>query len=139
MNTQKPEVGKAILFAIVALVAFYICYFVLALGISLVFGLLMEIPVIGGLVEHLFRVRGDSPGILAVLLAAGVAYSAVMWIIGRFCDIKPTENLTMKIAGILLLAFNILFLIINITGGQAVFPNIVIGIAGVIMLFKGRS
>ena len=138
-TNEKPEVGKAILFAFVALIAFYLCYFLLATVLVLIFSLLLNIPIIGDLINYLFRVRGDAPDILAVLLAAGLAYGAVTWMIARFCDNKPTESLTHYVAGGLIVALAILFLVINIINGSRIIPNIICGIAGVIMIISGRE
>lgn len=138
-TNEKPEVGKAILFGFVALIAFYLCYFLLVTVIAFVFVLLLKIPLIGNLIEHLFRIRGDAPDIVTVLLAAGLSYSAIAWMIGRFCDDNPTERLTHYIAGGLITALSIILLVINIMNDSSFFPNIVCGIAGVIMIISGRE
>lgn len=139
MEKQKPEVGKAILFSIVGLAAFYICYFVLALLLGLLFALLLNIPVLKNIIAFLFRLRGDTPDALVTIAAVYVSYSAIIWMLGRFCDIQETLFLSHRILGIILLVLNVLFLLVNISSGNSFFPNIVVGIAGFIMFLKGKQ
>ena len=139
MEKQKPEAGKSALFSIIGVVAFYISYFVLGLLLALFFGLLVNIPIIKNIVAFLFHLRGDSPDILVVLASTAFSYSGVGWMLGRFCDKPETLYLSRRILGIILLVMNILFLIINISEGNSFFPNIVVGVAGLIMFFSGRE
>lgn len=139
MEKQKPSVGKAILFSIIGLVAFYIAYFVLTLLLALLFGFLSKIPIIKDILAFLFRIRRDSPDVLIVLVAAYVSCSAVSWMLGRFCDTLETLALSHSIFGIMLLILNILFLVINIREGNTFFPNVIVGIAGLLMSFSGKS
>ena len=97
---KKPETGKAILFGIIGIIAFYICYAVIALVLSALLSALSKIPLLGNLIIFLFRVRGDTPGILVSLIAVSLAYEAVLWMIHRFSDIQETEALALRICGI---------------------------------------
>lgn len=136
---EKPQVSKASLFGVIGLVAFYICDFILYMGFSLGFLLLYKIPVINRLVDALFRARGDDPGFFSMFLAAVLSYSAVTWATHRFCDTIATESLSLKITGILLLILNIVFLIVNISAGESFANNIMMGIAGIIMIIRGAN
>ena len=139
MEKQKPSVGRAILFSIIGLAAFYISYLVLGFLLALLFGLLMRIPVIKDILAFLLRIRRDSPDVLIVLVAVYASCSAVSWMLGRFCDNTETLALSHRIFGIALLVLNILFLVINIKEGNKFFPNIIVGIAGVLMSFSGKA
>lgn len=136
---EKPQVGRAILFGIIALFVFYVCYLVLTLAVSLVFTLLSKIPIINRLVAALFEIRGDSPSILAAFIAFIYSYSATEWVLGRFCDIRATEQLSWIITGVLLLILNALFLFSNISSGQPFILNIIFCICGIVMIVRGRQ
>lgn len=136
---KKPETGKAILFGIIGIIAFYICYAVIALVLSALLSALSKIPLLGNLIIFLFRVRGDTPGILVSLIAVSLAYEAVLWMIHRFSDIQETEALALRICGIPLLVLNMVFLIVNLLSGDYFFPNILLAIAGFLIFNHGRS
>lgn len=135
---EKPEKGKSILFAIIALFAFYLCYFVVFLALGLLFTLLLKLPVINSILSFLFRVRGDSPDILCWIISTCTAYQAAVWMLHRFHDSEVSENLSLKITGIILIVLNIVFLIVNIISGSPFFPNICVGIAGFCMFRRGN-
>lgn len=140
MNTdQKPQVGKSIFFSIISIVAFYICFVVIVLAFSAVIAILGKIPVVSSLLSFLFKMRGDTPGILAYLLGASLAYNATVWMLHRFHDSESSENLSLKITGMVLLVLNVVFLVVNILGKSSFFPNIVVGVAGLSMFMRGKS
>ena len=134
---EKPQVGKAILFALIGVVALYICQFVLHLGISLGFELLFKVPVINRLLAALFRARGDSPEFFAPFVAAVLSYSAIVWVLHRFCDDWATESLSLKISGSILLVCNIAFFILNISAKEPVLINIILAVTGLFILIRG--
>ena len=134
---EKPKIGKAVLFSIVGIVAYYICLFVLTLIVGFLFALLLNLPVIKHIVAFIFKTRGDTPDFFTVLLAVVLSYNAVVWMVSRFCDSKATEYLTLIVIGIVLLLSNILFLVINVINHSGIIGNILSGIAAVIMILRG--
>ena len=136
---EKPQVGRAVLFGVIALFAFYICYLVLATAVSFVFVLLYKIPIINRILAAIFRLRGDTPNVLAGFIAIVYSFSAVEWMLGRFCDIRATEKLSLIITGALLVLLNLLFLIVNVSSGDSIILNIVFCIAGIVMILRGRT
>ena len=135
---EKPNVGKAFFFSIIAFIAFYLCYFVVMFAFAAVYTILDKIPIIGSIVRFLFTIRGDSPDILAWILSTVLAYNATVWMLHRFHDTEPSENLSLKITGITLLVLNVIFLVVNIISGTPFFPNIAVGISGFLMFRRGN-
>lgn len=136
---DKQKVGKSILFSVFALVVFFFCYIAVASILSTIFFFLLQVPVIKSLLGFLFATRGDSPDILSIVVGVLVAYSLVTWMFSRVHkDSLASENLSLRITGISLIVFNVLFLIINVGEGTPFIGNILCIIAGVIMFSKGR-
>ena len=136
---EKPEVGKAILFSFAALIAYYVCYFALAFIGALIFSVLAVIPIVNRLVDALFSIRGDSPSIAIVFFSVILSYQAAKWVIGRFCDYAATEKLALRITGALLLLYNILLVIRNISADISFFPNVLAIIAGIVMILGSNN
>ncbi len=136
---ERPQVGRAILFGVIGMVAFFICSFILYMGISFGFLFLYQIPVINRLLEGLFRVRGDDPVFFAMFLAAVISYSAITWAIHRFCDTRATEGLALRISGSLLLLISNASIVMDVMSGQPFVNMIFIGIAGIIMIIRGGN
>lgn len=136
---QKPEIGKAILFGLSSFIAYYICYFVLAFVSTLVFAVLAFVPVVNRIVDALFRMRGDSPSIFIVFMSVIFSYHAAKWVIERFCDYASTEKLSLRIAGVVLILYNVLLLVRNISSGVSFFPNILSSIAGIVLILSSNN
>ncbi len=136
---EKPEVGKAILFSLVGIVAFILCEIVVTLVIGLLFALFLHIPILKNVVSFIFNIRGDTPDFLALLIGIVAAYNAVVWMISRFCNSKATESLSLEICGITLFVFHVLFFFVNLIGHNGITANILTLIAAFIMAMRGVS
>lgn len=136
---EKPEIGKSVLFCIAGLIAYWLLLLVVGFILSLLFWLLLKIPVIKHLIALLFHLRGDTPDALVRLIAVIVAYSVVVWMLSRFCDLKSTEVLSLKLCGIVLFFFSFLFLIINIVVDNEIIVNVYSAIAACIMFLRGHK
>lgn len=132
-NEEKAEVGKAILFAIIGTVAFYIIDLILVIPLSYLFALITSFPFLD-FVFRFFTWLKDTEYARAISIIAAIASTgAVCWMIQRFCDYKSTEGLSIKILGAILLVINLFCLVINIKGNSPVFANLVAGAIGVFL------
>lgn len=136
---QKPKVFKSILTAILGALVFGGVFFLTALIVGGIIYLLTQIPVIGGLIEWLFYMRGDSPDLLIALLAPQLAYAAAKSVLSKINKDAPTLGLSCEIAGISIAAVHILSLVANLLAGDSVLFNIAQGIAGVVLFFFGKN
>lgn len=133
---EKPQVGRAILFSLAAMVAFFIVYMVVGFVVILVLGLLLQVPVVGTIITWLFHFRGDTPEIFAAILATVLAAQAVAWMIGRFCDLAATRRVTLKISGGILVVVAVLTIIAQIANKGSLLTGIAHLVAGLWMFFK---
>lgn len=137
--SNKPKVFKAIITSIVAFAVFsavcFLVYFICGLAINL----LLEIPVIGWLIELLFFFRGDSPDMVLSILSPGVAFFVTMTIQEKINKEAPTRGLSCVLLGIFIVLLHIVSLIINLIYGDGIFKNIIPIIAGCIIFSGGMG
>ncbi len=138
-SSEKPEVGKSILFAIIGIVAFYTCLYILGLGLSFLFAFLFKIPVVSQWLSLIFQYRGDSPTVIVRLGSIILSFWAVRWMIRRFCSIQATKKLSLIICGAILFGLNVFFLVGNIIEGGEIGVNILIMIFALIMIGTSGS
>ena len=131
------SVLSSIPFSILGLFEYYIIYGLSVLAIALVFLVLSYIPIINTLVDWFFRIREDTPDMLAMCFAAMLAYLGTTATAEHI--IKGTRKKALMLTGIYLVILNIIFLIVNFVNRAAILPNIIIGIAGVVMYYKNKN
>ncbi len=124
-------------FSFLGLFEYYIIYGLSVLAIALVFLILSYIPIINTLVDWLFRIREDTPDMFAMIFAAGLAYLGTTATAEHI--IKSTRKYSLVLTGIYLVILNIIFLIVNLVNSSAILPNIIIGIAGIVMFYKYKN
>ena len=147
LSNEEPKRGtlietiKGVLpsipFSLLGLCEYYIIYGLSVLAIALVFWILSYIPIINMLVDWLFRIREDTPDMFAMCFAAFLAYLGTTATAEHI--IKDTRKHALKLTGIYLVVLNIIFLIVNLVNSDAIFPNIIIGIVGVVMFYKNKD
>ena len=107
--------------------------------IALVFWLISYIPVLSTLVEWLFRIRKDTPDMVAMFVATMVAYFVFKMTAEHIIKKVETQKFTLILTGIYLTVFNILFVVINLKYNDPVFGNALLAIAGIVIFFKGKT
>lgn len=124
-------------FSFLGLLEFYIIYGLSALAVALVFLVLSYIPIINTLVDWLFRIRQDTPDMFTMMVAVGLAYLGTTATAEHI--IKGTRKHALMLTGIYLVVLNIIFLIVNLINSDDILPNIIIGIAGIVMFYKNKE
>lgn len=136
---NKPSILKAVLFSLLALVIFYLVSEVLGLILSLIFAVMLMIPIIGNLAELLFKARGDDPASAILYFYLVAAYFITISILERIVKSIPTRKLATKLLGIYLIALNITFFILNLLGDGAAWVNVGFIIAGIAFIVKSAK
>ena len=139
MDQEKPQVGRSILYTVLAYAAYNISYIAVGTVVIIILAFLMQVPVIKDLLGALFKVRGDSPEILAAVVSALLAYKATVWVVRRVCSIKATRNLTFKISGVLFVVLAVITVLAQIINKGSLLSGIMSGIVGVLLLTKGND
>lgn len=125
--------------ALLGIILFSLSYFIVVLLIGLLFLLLDAIPLINKLVALLFSIRKDSPDMLAMLVGTVIAYNVCKWLIAKLSGDAKVFSLSCVFSGGTILAFNILFFVINIISNSTVLANIFFAIAGIIILLTRKD
>lgn len=133
---RKPSILKAILISLLALVVFYLVSQVIGLILALFFAVLLMIPVIGNLIELLFKARGDDPASAVLYFYLVAAYFITISMLERIVKSIPTRKLTTKLLGIYLIVLNGIFFILNLLGDGAAWVNVGFIIAGIAFIAK---
>lgn len=138
---SKPNIGKAVLTSVLAVVVFYVVYTLAALLLGLLFALISAIPILGTIMGWLFEARGDTPGLLSMVLGVACAYISTMYITERLTKNEPTMYLSRKIVGLCLVVLNVIFFIANafLLSGGSWGANLLLIIAGVIIFLQSRN
>ena len=132
----KPIVWKSILAAVLGLVIWLIVGILASVILALVAGLLLSIPVIGGILAWLLT-RGDGePTTLLIFMSASVSALAAMKLVEKICKHDRTTGLACKIMGVGMIATQAYFLLSNLfmDGGGSALANI-FGIGWGCMIF----
>lgn len=136
---EKPSIFKAIMSALLGLIIFGLVYIMSYIIVSLIIYVLSLIPLIGGFVDWLFYVRGDSPDLMLSILSPTVAYFVTMFSLESINKSCPTFGLSCVILGICLLVLHIASIVLNLLAGEDILKNIVQAIAGVLIFIAGRE
>lgn len=124
-------------FSILGFLEFYAIDILTTLLLSLLFLGLSYIPIISTLIDWLFYIRKDTPDMLAMMVSAILAYLGTTATAKHI--VKGTRKHALILTGIYLVVLNIIFLIVNLINGAAILPNIIIGIAGIVMFYKNKD
>ena len=135
--SSKPKVFKAIITSLLAYAIFSAVYFIVYLIFGLAIDFLLEIPVIGWLIDLLFFFRGDTPDMMLSLLSPGIAYLVTMAAQLKINKETPTRGLSCILLGIFIMLLHIVSLIINLIYGDGIFKNIIQAIAGFFIFSSG--
>lgn len=137
--STRPKVFKAIITALLAAVVFTLSYAITYLVGGIINDLLIKVPLIGKLISWLFRIRGDSPGMVLTLLSSGVAYYVTMAAQEAINKDARTRGLSCVLHGAGIVLFQIVFLFINLIYGDAILANVIQLIAGFIIFSGGMG
>lgn len=138
MNKFKT-ISVSIVLSVLGLIAFYAISFIVAMVFAFLFSIIAAIPVLGTLVDWLFSIRGDTPDMLAILLAAIISYLVLMFLFKFLCKSLSTHRIAAILLGVYLIALNAVFLLINLVGDSSIYTNIIFIIAGLVMCFRNDS
>ncbi|MBR2478955.1 MAG: hypothetical protein IKB47_00940 [Clostridia bacterium] len=135
-HKQRPNVLLAIIFAILAIIIVYSCSAIILTLALLVVRAITSIPLFS------FLTNVFSNSFLIEILYGICAYLAcytVVFVFEKAIKKKPTKNLSLMIAGIALIAINVLFLIVNLIFGASILTNIALGTAGFVLICGGMD
>lgn len=103
------------------------------------FWLLSKIPIISGIVNFLFSMRGNSPSGFVVVISLFLAYMLMSFVTTKVCgDIKP-YSYSMLTIGIIVIAIHVIFFIVNIIHGDPVFTNVCSVLFGIICILRREN
>ena len=143
VQQKKPDKAKSVIasipLSILGALEVHLIYGLTNLIIALVFWLISYIPILSTLVEWLFRIRKDTPDMVAVFVATMVAYFAFKATAELVIKKVDTRKLTLMLTGVYLFVFNILFVIINLVYNDPILGNILLAIAGILIFYKGKT
>lgn len=112
------------------LLSFYGAFLISTIVLSVIINLLSALPLIGGLLEFFFRVRGDSPSMMIAVISGMVAFYACLLVIERISKNETNLNKNCKVVGTVLIAVNVVCFVLNLVYGNPIISNIVIVAAG---------
>ena len=138
-SVKAKSVIASIPLSILGAVEVHLVYGLMNLIIAILFWLVSNIPILSILVEWLFRIREDSPDMVAMLAATVVAYLVLAVTAEHIIKSVETRKLTLILTGIYLTVLNILFVIINLVYHDPILGNILLSIAGIAIFFKGKN
>jgi len=130
-NKEKPEVGKAILFGIIGIVAFYVVNFILSFAFAFLLAWIVKTPIFNIIFKWFTWLREDEYLYAAIVVSGILSALSVTWMIQRFCDDDNTEVLSVKIFAAILIVINLLLLFYNRKYGNPIFTNIFLGVVGI--------
>lgn len=139
MNEKSTFSVASIPLSIFGMLIIHIIFGLTNLIISLLFWALSYIPVLNKLISWIFSMRGDTPEVLATIIAAIVAYCLFSLIAERMIKKENTRKYTLILTGILVMIVNVFFVIINLIYNDPIFANVFLAIAGAIVFFKGKN
>lgn len=138
-NNQTPKIFKGILFSIISLVIFYLANTIIALLLSLIFSLLLEIPVVGNLINFFLKIGDNTLDAFVLAISVLISYMITSAFVGVADKEAPTRKLVLKILGIACIALNVIFLIFNLISGEPVYANLVMLLAGIGFIRSGNN
>lgn len=136
---MKKSIFKSIPLSILGALEVHLIYGITNFIVLILLWLISYIPIIKNIVWYLFSLAENTPNGFAAVVATMVAYFG--FIATSECVIKKveTKKLTLILTGILLVVFNVLYVIINLVYNDPFFVNILLTIAGVVIIFKGKN
>lgn len=117
----------------------YLIYTVIVLAIALVFGIILNIPILSTLFEWFFKIREDTPDMFAMFLATTAAYFLFKSTVEHIIKNIETQRFTMMLTGIYIILLNINNLIINLSNNDAILANVMLSVLGIILFYKGKT
>lgn len=130
----KPSIPKSILIAIISLIVFGIADIIGVVIFSLIYGLLLEIPIINDILIWSFNMVNGSPVDATLIFSTVIAYFALGFCADKLTKNEKTALLAKKIGCIFIIGLNILSLLINIFYGDNIFANIITALYGIAFL-----
>ena len=128
---DKRSVGRAIISAIAGGLVFGVAFFVIRVLAALLINLLSEIPLLGWLIDRLLKFRGESPDMFCCVVAVVIGFFLSLQVMVKVSKSNSTLSLSAKIVGISMIVIHLLSLVLNLTYGEPIFPNIIQAIAGI--------
>lgn len=144
-ETQKKKFDKlksilaSIPLSALGFIEVYLIYTVIVLAIALVFGIILNIPILSTLFEWFFKIREDTPDMFAMFLATTAAYYLFKSTVEHIIKNIETQRFTMMLTGIYIILLNIKNLIINLSNNDAILANIMLSVLGIIIFYKGKT
>ena len=128
---DKRSVGRAIISAIAGGLIFGVAFFVIRVLAALLINLLSEVPLLGWLIDRFLKLRGESPDMFCCVVAAVVGFFLSLQVMVKVSKSNSTLSLSAKLVGICMIVIHLLSLVLNLTYGEPIFPNIIQTIAGI--------
>lgn len=135
---EKRSVGRAIISAIAGGIVFGVIFFVIRVLVALLINLLSEVPLLGWMIDRFLKLRGESPDMFCCVLAAVVGLFLSLQVMVKISKSNSTLSLSAKIVGISMIVIHLLSLVLNLTCGEPVFPNIIQAIAGILYIYLSK-
>lgn len=136
---EKPNIVNAILLSFFAFFIFFIVHILCSIIVAFIILMISKIPLIGTLVEWLFRARGDTPGMFTILLSAFISYAVTTEVLERLNSNVKTEALSLILTGSYVLLIQAISFLINLVNGDPFFINIVLIISSISLIFRGKE
>lgn len=138
-KSKVKSIFTSIPLSILGLLEVYLIYLIICLVIALVFWIISCIPILSTLTEWLFRIRKDAPDMFAMLLGTTIAYFGYKTTIEHITKSMKTRRLTFLLTGAYLIVINVISLIGNLMFNNAILANILLGVAGIVIFYKGKT
>ena len=139
ITNNKKSIFASIPLSVLGFLEYYLIYGIAFLIIALLFWIISYIPILNTLVDWLFRIREDTPDMFAMFASTGIAYLGFTATIEHISKKAETQKLTLILTGIYIIVLNVIFLIVNLVLRNTILPNVFLGIAGVVIFFKGKN
>ena len=141
IHREKANVFKAVFFTVISLIIFYIVFLLSSILLTFIIYLLFMgieyitsiIPILKPIFSWINPWKDNPADWVIICCTAPLAYSATKSFIGKRKN-TLTSNLTYLITGILLIIFNILFIIINLKYSDSILINLVILVIGALLI-----
>lgn len=129
--SEQPSIVRAILLSFLGLILFYLTNFAVASILGVAIYLLAQVPVLSMVAKWASKFLAPDSFLIPIC-----GYFTTIFAIGKLSQRKDTANLTCVLLGAYLLFTSVVCLVFNIKCGNAIWINIVYGIAGVIFIAR---
>lgn len=142
MFLKRYSIPKMVLSYLISVITFIVLDIISVLALSLIFSILLLIPVIGSVVSLIFSLRGDSAAMLTLVISiaiSSVLTNKVIFALEKYNHLH--QRVTFCGVGITLIIIGVAFAVLKLINqtGNPILNNILWVIVGVYFFFKGRN